>query len=66
MNLFQNISCLRLIKEAIRKWYPDYRFQNISCLRLILKRHKAVKNVYIFQNISCLRLIYIFLFKKTF
>ena len=34
---FQNISCLRLIRNERTDRYNNEKFQNISCLRLILK-----------------------------
>ena len=55
---FQNISCLRLIKDVTEEMLKHIVFQNISCLRLIAKSITFKKVYDVFQNISCLRLMY--------
>ena len=54
---FQNISCLRLIRDLILRDRVCAAFQNISCLRLITAMGAADMGLTEFQNISCLRLI---------
>ena len=52
--VFQNISCLRLIIKDKSNDIYDAIFQNISCLRLILFTSIVGIPKNIFQNISCL------------
>ena len=56
-DVFQNISCLRLILSILEYLQGYAEFQNISCLRLIKEVDNFIKEVIRFQNISCLRLI---------
>ena len=57
IDIFQNISCLRLIRESIQLFTYLFKFQNISCLRLISNAPNILSHLRVFQNISCLRLI---------
>ena len=58
LDVFQNISCLRLIRaEADKIFLEIMKFQNISCLRLMNSATYLLKIFQEFQNISCLRLI---------
>ena len=56
--IFQNISCLRLMVRMFGASHFRKGFQNISCLRLIIRAENSSGGTIIFQNISCLRLIH--------
>ena len=64
LQLFQNISCLRLIKIHKKKEKSITLFQNISCLRLMTAVGIKAENEFEFQNMSCLRLICVLLFLR--